>query len=442
MANVRVPSGPKGSLILGNASDIVRDPLAFFARCRACGDVVRIRLGPLVAYLLNHPDDIEYVLRTNHRNFIKDRSTRMLSSFLGQGLLTSDGDTWRTERRLAQPAFQTDQLRKYTPLMVAAAQRQLARWRPHQLRDIHRDMMHLTLDVVAEALLGSRLTGVAERIGRALDAGMDYFGNPLVYFTWLNWLPTPGNRRFRRARRDFDELLYGLIRQRREEGGIGDDLLSRLLAARDDDGRAMSDRQLRDQLATLLLAGHETVALALSYTFYLLAQNPKAEAKLHAELDEVLDGRPPTGDDLPRLCYAEWVVKEAMRLYPPAYSIGREAVADCEIGGYRIRKGAQVAMVQWSVHRDPRWYAEPEQFRPERWEPEQARRLPRCAYFPFGDGPRICIGNNFAMMEAVLVLATLARHYRLELEPGPPLQFHLSVTLRPRDGVRMVLRKR
>ncbi len=244
--------------------------------------------------------------------------------------------------------------------------------------------------------------------------------------------------------------MYQTIAQRRAALGrgleaspsAGDDLLSRLLAVRDEDGSQMTDAQLRDELVTLFLAGHETTALAMSFIFYLLAQNPAAVTRLEAELDEVLQGRLPTATDVPRLRYTEWVVKEAMRLYPPAPGIGREALSDCEIRGYFVPKGTQLSLVQWVVQRDPRWYDRPEEFRPERWDNDLARRLPRGAYFPFGDGPRICIGNQFAMMETVLILATIAQRYRLELAPGYVLDLMPSVTLRPKHGVRLVVRSR
>ena len=271
---------------------------------------------------------------------------------------------------------------------------------------------------------------------------MEFYAGWAALLPWWQRLPTPGNRRFRRAKAEIDAVMYDTIARRRAGEKAGDDLLSRLLAARDEDGSRMSDRQLRDELVTLFLAGHETTALALSYSFYLLAQHPDAEARLAAELDEVLQGKPPTAADVPRLRSTEWVIKESMRLYPPATSIGREAVCDTEIGGYFVPKGAQVSPVQWVVHRDARWFDDPEAFKPERWDNDLARRLPRCAYFPFGDGPRVCIGNQFAIMEAVLVLATVAQRYRLALAPGFQLELLPSVTLRPKHGVSMVIQER
>jgi cytochrome P450 len=443
MAPTKLPPGPRGHPLIGNLWQLFREPFDFPLRCvRDYGDVVRLRLGPLVVYLINHPHDIEQVLRGDHRRFRKDRGTRLLSAVLGQGLVTSEGELWRRQRRLAQPAFQLDQVQKYAAVMSDCAARALREWRPGQTRDVHADLMRLTLEIVARALFGANVADQADRVGRALEAILEYFANPVALFPWLQWLPLPVIRRYRRAVRDLDALFYGTIARQRAGPAAGDDLLSRFLAARDEDGSRMTDRQLRDELATLFLAGHETTALALSFCFYLLARHPEADARLADELDEVLRGRPPSAADVPRLRYAEWVVKEAMRLYPPVPSIGREALADWEVGGYRLPRGSQLALLQWVVHRDPRWFADPEAFRPERWDNDLARRLPRGAYFPFGDGPRICIGNHFALMEAVLILAAVAQRYRLELAPGYTLDLLPSVTLRPKGGVRVVVHER
>jgi cytochrome P450 len=443
MEKPRVPPAAKGHFFIGNAISLTRDPLGFVTRCvREHGDVVRIRFGPVVFYLLNHPTDIEYVLRGNHRNFIKDRGTRLLAATLGQGLVTSEGDFWRRQRRLSQPAFQLDQIQKYGILMVDCTQRLLDEWRPGATRNVHADMMGLTLEIIARVLFSSSVAGKARRVAEALDVIMKFWAGPAGIFGWWQRLPTPGNFRYRRAQRQIDAIILDTIARRKAEAVWPEDLLTRLLNARDEDGSRMSDRQVRDELVTLFLAGHETTAVALTFCFYLLAGHPEVEARLVAELDEVLGGQPPTVADLPRLRYAGWVVQEAMRLYPPVPSIGREALTECEIGGYRIPKGAQIALSQWAVHRDPRWYDDPEAFRPERWDGDLARRLPRCAYFPFGDGPRICIGNHFAMTEAVLILAAIASRYRLTLAPGQKLSLLPSITLRPKGGIRMVVQER
>jgi cytochrome P450 len=443
MAHAKLPPGPKGYPLIGNAPSLIREPFDFPLRCaRDYGDVVRIRVGPLIFYMLTHPEDIEYVLRGNHRQFRKDRGTRMLSSFLGQGLVTSDGELWRRQRRLAQPAFQLDQILKYGSVMVAATERLLRDWQPGQTRDIHADMMRLTLDIVAQTLFSASMTGEADRVGWVMEVIMKHFASFVILIPGWHWLPTPGNRRYQRAVRELDAVIYGTIAQRRASGTSGADLLARFLAAHDADGSQMTDQQLRDELVTLFLAGHETTALALSFSLYLLAQHPEGEARMVAEVDEVLQGQPPTAAQVPRLRYTEWVVKESMRLYPPVPGIGREAVSDCEIRGYHVPKGTQLALLQWVVHRDPRWFTDPDAFQPERWDNDLAKRLPRCAYFPFGDGPRICIGNQFAMLEAVLILATVVQRYRLALAPGHKLELLPSVTLRPKHGIKMVLHER
>jgi cytochrome P450 len=443
MATRKIPPGPKGNFLLGHMLQVVREPLDFPVRCaREYGDAVRLRFGRMVIYLLSHPEHIELVLRGNHRNFRKDKGTRLLSGALGQGLLTSEGETWRRQRQLAQPAFQLDQIQKYGAVMVSYTERLLQGWKAGEARDVHADMMRLTLDIVARTLFGTSVEGKAEVVGGALDVLMTFYAGMMAWFPWLQWLPTPGNLRFRRAVRDLDAVIYETITRRRTEGPGGEDLLSRLLTLRDESGQGMTDRQLRDEVVTLFLAGHETTALTLSYCFYLLATHPEAEARLSAELAEVLRGRPPASADVPRLRYAEWVVKESMRLYPPAPSIGREAINDCEIGGYHVPEGTQIGLMQWIVHRDPRWFDDPEAFKPERWDNDLARRLPRGAYFPFGDGPRICIGNHFAMMESVLILATVLQRYRLELAPGYRLELFPSITLRPKHGVHVVVRER
>jgi cytochrome P450 len=444
MGQPRIPSGPRGLLFVGNLIRYLRDPLGFLTACaREYGDVFRIRLLGMELYTISHPDAIEYVLRNNHRNFKKDYFTRQLSSLLGVGLLTSEGDFWRRQRQLAQPALQLSQLHHYGAVMVALTDRLLQNWQDGQQRDIHADMMGLALDIVAKTLLDAGVAGPeAGEVGATLEIAMKYLMSPLTWSGWRLGLPTPASRRYHRAIRRLDEIMYAFIRERRQAGPRADDLLSRLVMVRDDQGLPMNDDELRDELMTLFLAGHETTALAMSYCFHLLSEHPEAEARLTAEVDDVLGDRTATVADVPNLRYTEWVVREAMRLYPPAWAIGREALADCEIGGFHVPKGTQVQLVQWIVHRDPRWFEEPESFRPERWDNDLARRLPRCAYFPFGDGPRICIGYQFAMLESVLVLATITRRFRLAALPGQTLRLIPSVTLRPKHGIRLVVQGR
>ena len=438
------PPKPPGLFLVGNMFQILRQPLDFakdFARTH--GDVVRVRLGPLIFYLVSHPEAIEQILRRDHRLFVKDKGTRMLSSVLGEGLLTSEGDMWRRQRRLAQPSFQGDQLQKYAAGMTQAAQHTIEDWQAGQTRDIHADMTRLTMEIAAQAFLGTSVVDKADRVGQAMQTVIEYFANILILVPGYSWLPLPRNIQYRRACRALDAVIFETIAQRRAEGRTdGDDLLSRLLAARDEDGTQMTDRQLRDELVTLFLAGHETTAIALSFCFYLMALHPEVEAKVVAEVDEVLQGAPATGSHLLQLRYTDWVIKETMRLYPPVPSIGRQATCDYEVMGFRIPKGAQVSFAQWVVHRDPRWFDDPETFRPERWDNDLIRKLPRCAYFPFGEGPRICIGNLFATMEAVLIVATVVQRYHLAAVPGYKLDILPSVTLRPRNGLPMIVEER
>jgi cytochrome P450 len=436
----KLPPGPKGSFFLGNTFAYLRDPLRFLASAvRNHGDFVMLRLGNLRTYLLVNPEHIEYVLKTNADNFMKDKLTRWLIPLVGQGLLTSEGDFWRRQRRLAQPAFQRAQIERYAAVMVENTMRMLSTWRDGQVRDVHQDLMRLTLSIVARTLFNTELAGEAGKIGESLEIVMNYFMSPMRWFGIRERVPLPSTLRYRRAIKQIDDVVYGIIRQRRASGDDPGDLLSRLLGARDENGNGMTDTQLRDESVTLILAGHETTALVLFYTFYLLNLSPEADRRLASELNDVLGERAPNASDVPNLRYTEWVVRESMRLYPPAWGIAREALSDCEIGGYPVPKGTQIFLVQWLVHRDPRIFDDPESFRPERWDNDLFKRLPRCAFFPFGDGPRVCIGNHFAVIEAVLILATIAQRYRLSALPGQKLELLPSVTLRPRGAQRMRL---
>ena len=345
-------------------------------------------------------------LVTERDRLIKDKLTRGLSLFLGQGLLVSEGDFWRKQRRLAQPAFHRECIAAYGETMVAHTERAIGAWREGEARDVHADLMRLTLDIVATTLFGVEIGDVARRIGAALEVLMERFagvGNLVPM-----WRPTPANARTRQAIAELDAIVYGLIAERRR-GGAGRDLLSMLIAATAEGEGAMTDRQLRDEAMTMVLAGHETTALTLGFGLHLLARHPDVGERLARESEAALGDRPAAAADLPRLDYADAVVREAMRLYPPAWALGRETIAPCEIGGYQVAVGTQIWVAPWVVHRDPRWFTDPLSFDPSRWANGFAKTLPRHAYFPFGGGPRVCIGNAFAMMETVLVLVTIAR---------------------------------
>ena len=438
------PPGPKGHFLLGNLPELGSDILGLFTKCaREHGDVAYLRLAGWPAFVLSNPAHIEQVLVTEHRNFIKHRFFwRHVRGIFGNGLLTSEGDFWLRQRRLAQPSFHRDRVASYGDTMVRYTERMLDAWEDGETRDVHHELMRLTLLIVAKVLFDADVAREVELIGSALDDAMKEiaarFQRP---FLIPDAIPIPGNLRYRSAVRRLDSVVHRIIDDHRQHGGR-EDLLGLLMEARDDDGQAMSDVQLRDEAITILLAGHETTALALSWTFYLLSQHPRAMQQLQDELDDVLAGRPPGVTDLSRLRFTEMVVTEGMRLYPPAYALGREAVNDCTIAGYDVRAGTSIFISSWVVHRDPRWFDCPEEFLPERWAGNAAQRLPRFAYFPFGGGPRICIGNRFAMMEAVLLLACIAKRFRLVLNDAKGVAIFPSITLRPANGLSMTLRRR
>ncbi|HLQ10336.1 MAG TPA: cytochrome P450, partial [Ktedonobacteraceae bacterium] len=379
----------------------------------------------------------------NAANFTKSADYRALARVLGRGLLTSEGDFWQRQRGLIQPAFHKQNIQAYAAVMTGAAERMLNSWNDGGERNLHEDMMRVTLEIVAQCLYGAEVSSEAERVGRAMEVVTEGFVTSASLALLFSFdIPLFFARAERRAVRHLNEIIGGIIQERRTSNRRREDLLDMLLRARDADGKPMSDVQLRDEVMTLILAGHETTALALSWTWYLLAQHPEAEAELLAELQTALGGRAPTVADLPRLQYTEAVVKESMRLYPPAWATSRRAVHDSEIGGYSIPAGAELLLCQWVVQRDPRYYDDPEAFMPCRWQDEAIKRLPKYAYFPFGGGPRLCIGNSFAMMEAVLLLASMAQKFHCALVPGHPVIPWPSITLRPKHGIKMVVSRR
>jgi cytochrome P450 len=439
------PPGPKGHWLTGNLPDFRRDRLGFITDlARTYGDVAAMRLGRRRMMLVSHPDLVEEVLVARNRHFIKHFALRMTRTTLANGLLTSEGDFWRRQRRLSQPAFHRDRIAGHAAVMVALTERMLTGWADGQIRDIQDDMMRLTLEIVAKTLFDADVSGDSADASVAMETMLRCFTARINSMIRLpETFPTPVNLRLRRAVRRLEAILFDIIAKRRASQEDRGDLLSMLLHAQDeDDGTGMTDRQLRDELMTLFMAGHETTANTLAWVFYLLSHNHGAEAHLHAELDRVLGGRAPTLADLPNLPYAEHVVTEALRLYPTVWLLGREAIEPTEVGGYRVPVGMTVYMSQWVVHRDPRWYDDPEKYRPERWADGLQKRLHRYAYFPFGGGPRICIGNGFAMMEAVLLLATIAGRYRLTMAPGATVTPLPTMTLRPDEGVMMTLTRR
>ncbi len=437
------PPGPKPHFLIGNIPLAGPAPLDTFRRWAAeYGDVFYYRAAWLHVYFLNRPDLIEYVLVRNPQNFLKDRVVQNSRWLLGTGLLTAEGDVWKRQRRLIQPAFSRDRIASYGRCMTGSAEQMLTAWRPGTVVDIHQEMMSLTLRVVVRALFALE-TMETEEISRSLNTVMlNSIGGRLLLPPLVRYLPLPGMREVRRAVNDMNTGVYEIIRQRRGSKQTSGDLLSILMQARDEDGSRMTDEQLRDEVMTFLLAGHETTALALSWALYLLSQNAGAEEKFHEEVDRVLAGRLPGASDLPSLTFVESVTRETMRLYPPAWSVARTAIADFELEGYRIPARANIVMSQWIMHRDPRFFSDPEQFDPDRWSTSACENLPRFAYFPFGGGPRQCIGASFATTEAVLILATIALRYQLVSVEKTPVLPVPSLTLRPKDPIRMRIEAR
>jgi cytochrome P450 len=445
-AGPRRPPGPHINFLLAAIGQMMPkrfpfDPLAFGLNiAREHGDIAYYRVGPLHVYQLAHPDLARQILIDQPDKFHKSRFIRRaFGPFAGDGLLTSDGALWKQQRRLMQPAFHHAQLVSYGAEMVRHALRMSDAFADGSVLEVDAEMARLTLGIVVSSLFGADVTGQAEELGRLMLAVLDAANQRLNSVVRTpSWVPTARNRRERRALAAFDNMLYALIVARRASREPRHDLLSMLLAAVDENsGVRMSDRQLRDEMMTLFLAGHETTAMALTWTWYLLSQHPEVEARLLDELRRVLHGRAPTTADLANLPYTEMVVREAMRLYPPAAGVAREPIEDVEIGGYVVPKGSLVTVNIYAMHRDPRFFDAPERFDPERFARGWDDRLPRGAYLPFGGGPRVCIGNGFAMMEARLILATVAHRWRLSLEPGQDITPAQLVTVRPKNGLRM-----
>ena len=438
----RLPPGPRGHWLLGVLPRVRSDVLGFFDECfREYGDAVYFRAGNRRSVLLSHPDDIETVLVTENRQFIKNRALQYLRPLLGNGLLLNEGEAWLRQRRIVQPAFGKHRVEGYVPAMMECTERMLAQWQTGQVRDLHMEMVELTMSIAGRTLLGIDVGDQFVEVTRCVETVMtDFLGRfgsalPLPF-----WIPTPGNWKLARTIRRLDAILHELIQHRRASGAAGGDFLSLLLAARDEvDGSGLSDRQVRDEVMTMFLAGHETTANALAWTWQLLGQHPQVQERAAREARETLGGRPPTAADVANLPLCEAILKESMRLYPPAYAVGRRTMADITIGGHFIPAGHNVLMSQWVVHRDERWFDEPLAFDPERWRDGRTDGLPKYAYFPFGGGPRVCIGNTFAMVEATLVIASVLQRFRLEAVNPRPARIKPAITLRPAEPIPMRL---
>lgn len=437
-----LPPGPRISG-LSALRAFRRDPIGLLSQAATFGDVAYLRLPRFPAYLLNHPDLVHDVLVTGSPGFMKGPTMQAAKLVLGESLLTSEGEYHRRQRRMIQPIFHHDRIAGYGAAMVEHAVRTCDRWRAGQALDVHREMAGLTLSVVGATLFGTDVEAEEARsVGQALALQLSMFGrvfSPLFRLSMR--LPLPSNRRFERSKVALDAVIDRMIADRRSSGATGEDVLSLMIRAQQD-GTGMTNAQVRDEAMTLFLAGHETTSTALTWTWYLLSQHPQVEAKLHAELDEVLGGSRPTVADVPRLRFTEMVLTESMRILPPAWAIGRRALADHRANAYVIPAGSVVIVSPYLVHHDPRWYEDPEAFVPERWTDEERARRPRYAYLPFGAGPRMCVGEHFARLEAVLILATIAQRSRLRLVPGHPVELQPVVTLRPKHGMAMTAERR
>ena len=427
------PSELQGLSLIKAVIEFARTPLEFLHRCaREYGDVVFLNVAGKT-YLFNHPDLINEVLNKQESNCIKDYSYRALEDVFGEGLLLSHGDTWKTHRQLMQWAFSSDRLNSYGQQIVTQTNSMLETWRSGEIYDMQREMSLLTVKIIMQAMFEVDATQTAATIVDALNVIMlQYLHRAENLYLLPNWLPTLENWQTYRAKKKLNELVYEIIEQRRKLPQ--NDLLSMLCA---NDKAKLSDRQLRDEVITLLIAGHETTANVLTWTLMLLAQHPEIEAKLVTEVRSVLGNRLPNVGDRARLKYTEMVLKESMRLYPPAWILGRELVRDCTIGDLCLTRGTVIYFSQWVVHRDKRFFEHPEQFNPDRWQDNLEQRLPRCAYFPFGAGARVCIGKALSMMEATLILAMVVQQFRLTLVSNAPIEPLASFTLRPKNGLPM-----
>lgn len=430
-----MPVGPPGGWLRGNLAEFAADRLGAYTRwAREYGDVVPIRFGPLPGLLVTGPAGIGDVVVTHHQSFVRPLVLRQMRTTFGDGMLVASGPEWLRQRRIAQHAFHRPRIAAYGAQMIAETDRVVGRWRPGDRFDVRVEMAHLTMAIVARTLFAADVDRDVPVLDDAIATVQHEFNAHLNSTLPLpDRVPTPANLRLRRATRRLDAVIGRLLDDTRDAGPEADHLMALLMHARSEDGDRLSPRHLRDQAVTFLLAGHETTALALSWTFALLSRHTTVRDRLEAELATVLGGRHPTAADVDALPVTTGVLKEALRLYPPAYAFARQATADVTVDGVPVRKGTTVVVSQWVTHRDPRWFDRPEVFQPDRWDGDLEQRLPKFAYHPFGGGPHRCIGEHFAMLEATLALATIAQRYRLDLDPGVELTPEPLISLRARD---------
>jgi cytochrome P450 len=442
------PPGPRGYPILGVLPQLRSDPIGTFLDASdRYGDIVHLKAGPYHGFLLSDPADIKHVLQDNARNYHKSPLYARLKDSLGNGLLTSEDAVWLRQRRLAQPAFHRLRLITMADAMVSCTEQMLERWEHKassgETIDLVAEMMALTQAIIVRTMFSTDLGATADIVNRTWPIINRRIGETFWATKLETTLPLPANVRFRHALRELETVVYRIIADRRQTRRDEADLLSMFLSARDDEtGAGMTDRQLRDEVMTMLLAGHETTSLALSWTYYLLSRHPEIERSITDEVDRVIgDGRPEFAH-VDQLTCTRRVLEESLRLYPPAWGFSRLALGDDEIRGYRVTKGSIVFVIPYVVHRRPNLWPDPDRFDPERFAPEHESARPRFAYIPFGGGPRGCIGNQFALLEAQLIVAAIAQRYRIELAPGQNIQPEPLITLRPTPGIRATLTKR
>ena len=446
-----LPPGPRELPIVGQTFQYLFNPLGFIQDAASYGDLVTMSVKPVLVYLVNHPDLIQELFVVNHPSVGRGRLTQTLQYLMGMGLVTADGPLHLRQRRLMQPQFHHRRIESYGEIMTDFTRRHQERWQDGDRVDLAAEMSELTLHVVVKTLFDLDLPDTVRRIGAAFELSNNYItardDQPPPLRNLFHRLPLPFTRHFRQELAFLDATVYDLIEQRRQTGLDGNDLLSLLLNVRDDEAEnpedaVMTDQQVRDEVITLFAAGHETTAVALTWTWYLLATHPDVQARFHGELDDVIGDRAPSLGDLPNLTLTEQILTESMRLYPPIWSTGRMTFQPIELGGYRIPAGAALVAPQLIIHRDPRWFEEPLEFRPDRWTPEFRESLPRFAYYPFGGGPRLCIGEGFAWMEAKLLLAALGQRWRMRHDAGHKIELQPLVSLRPKGGMPMYLERR
>ncbi len=447
MKAIEEPQPPtvKTDLFGGHFRSFRKDPPGFLTKLSKLGDVSAFRIAKVQAFFINHPDLIRDLLVTNHSKFMKGRALQRAKGLLGEGLLTSEKEFHLRQRRMIQPAFHRNRINEYAKAMIELGEKMAGEWRAGDVRDVDKEMMRLTLWIVGKTLFSANVEDDADVVGKAMTTIVSMFNFILLPFSeLLEKLPIPPITKLKNARQTLDEVIYKIIDERRASGEDKGDLLSMLLTAQDEEtGGAMTDRQIRDECLTLFLAGHETTANALTWTFYLLSQNPEVERKFHAELAEVLGDKSLTPEDYPRLKYTEAVLAESMRLFTPAWGIGRLALEEHEFNGYQIPAKSLVLASPFVMHRDARFWENAEEFIPERWEKLSVKEAGnRFIYFPFSKGVRSCIGESFAWMEGVLLLAVLGRKWKLSLAPEQKIGYQAMVTLRPKYGMKMNIEER